>query len=84
MKKIKYNHKIIPMPFHDMAIYKPAKKMVSIANRFTGETVEVPNFAMAVYDVIMGAESMGQWQMHSKALSWFRKYFPKEYMIILD
>tara|TARA_R110002012_G_scaffold181168_1_gene347064 strand:+ start:323 stop:577 length:255 start_codon:yes stop_codon:yes gene_type:complete len=84
MKKIKYNDKTIPIPFNDMSIYKPARELVKVSNRFTGETVEIPNFALSVYDVIMGAESMAQWEMHSKALSWFRKYFPKEYMIILD
>ena len=48
------------------------------------ETVEIPNFALSVYDVIMGAEMMNLWDKHAKGLSWFRKYFPKEYMIILD
>ena len=56
MKKITYNNKIIQIPFNDMAIYQPAKELVKVSNRFTGETVEIPNFALSVYDVIIGAE----------------------------
>jgi len=84
MKKITYNNKIIPIPFNDMAIYQPAKELVKVSNRFTGETVEIPNFALSVYDVIIGAEVVNSWEKHAKGLSWFRKYFHSEYLVILD
>lgn len=84
MKKITYNNKIIPIPFNDMPIYQPAKELVKVSNRFTGETVEIPNFALSVYDVIIGSEVVNSWEKHAKGLSWFRKYFPSEYMVILD
>ena len=84
MKKITYNNKIIPIPFNDMAIYQPAKELVKVSNRFTGETVEIPNFALSVYDVIIGAEVVNSCEKHAKGLSWFRKSFPSEYLVILD
>jgi hypothetical protein len=84
MKKVKYNNKIILMPFDDMAIYEPINELVNVSNRFNGESVKISNFALSVYDLIMGSEMLNQWDKHSKALSWFRKHFPKEYMILLD
>ena len=72
------------MPFDDMAIYEPINEMVSVSNRFNGNSVEIPNFALSVYDLIMGSEMLNQWDKHAKGLSWFRKHFPKEYMILLD
>tara|TARA_R100000152_G_C6716201_1_gene142916 strand:+ start:551 stop:805 length:255 start_codon:yes stop_codon:yes gene_type:complete len=84
MKKVKYNNKTYLLPFDDMAIYEPINEMVSVSNRFNGNSVEIPNFALSVYDLIMGSEMLNQWDKHAKGLSWFRKHFPKEYMILLD
>ena len=54
----------------------------------------LPGFAVAVYDVILGSEviadqnygPMGQDAVKTmrKGLDWFRKYFPKQYMTLLD
>jgi len=84
MRKIIYNDKQIPMPFSDMVIYEPVTRLVKTPNRFTGEVVKIPNFALSVYDVIIGAEVMQLWEKQAKGLSWFKKYFPNEYMILLD
>ena len=46
--------------------------------------LSVPGYAAAVYDVIMGAEQFQQWETHRKGLDWFMKYFPKQYMVLLD
>jgi hypothetical protein len=34
--------------------------------------------------MIMGAELLEQWEDHAQGLDWFRKHFPKEYMVLLD
>jgi len=46
--------------------------------------VKLPSFAVAVYDVIIGAEAFHQYDTQRKGLDWFMKYFPKEYMVLLD
>jgi hypothetical protein len=55
-----------------------------IANRFTGESVTLPPDAVAVYDTIIGCERFGDYKTMRKGLDWFRRYFPKEYMVLLD
>ena len=55
-----------------------------VANRFTGETVMLEPEAVAVYDVIMGAEMMGLYKEMQQGLTWFRKNYPSEYMTLLD
>lgn len=55
-----------------------------VANRFSGESVTLPPDAVAVYDTIMGAEMFGDYKTMQKGLDWFRRYFPAEYMVLLD
>lgn len=57
---------------------------VRVANRYSGESVMLPPDAVAVYDVTMGAEMMGDYKTVRKGLDWFRKHFPAEYMVLLD
>jgi hypothetical protein len=40
--------------------------------------------AVAVYDVIKGAEMFGDYKSVRKGLDWFSQNFPKEYFILLD
>ena len=40
--------------------------------------------AVAVYDVIKGAESMGMHKIVQQGLAWFMEYEPKAYMVLLD
>ena len=57
----------------------------------------MPRFAVAVYDVTMGSNHLAemydqkngtgtapQWDTVRKGLDWFRRYFAKEYMVLLD
>jgi hypothetical protein len=37
-----------------------------------------------VFDLIIGSEQLEDYDTMQKGLSWFRKYFPNEYMTILD
>ena len=40
--------------------------------------------AIAVYDSIKGAELLKEYEIVRQGVQWFRKHFPKEYMILLD
>lgn len=57
---------------------------VEVQNPFSGETCMLEPDAVAVYDVMMGAERFGDYKTVRKGLDWFRKHFPAEYMILLD
>lgn len=60
------------------------KEPVRVSNRFSGESVLLQPDAVAVYDSIMGAEMIGDYKRVQKGLDWFRRYFPEEYMVLLD
>ena len=93
---IYYKKKKIVLPFKD-ADYSDPFEMETITNPFSGQSIAMPKFAVAVYDVTMGsnliaerydqAHGMGtspDWDRVRKGLDWFRKYFAKEYMVLLD
>ena len=84
MKQIIYKGKTIKLPFKDANYTLDGDKEVEVANRFGGETVKLPSFAVAVYDVIIGAEALHHYDTQRKGLDWFMKYFPKAYMTLLD
>jgi hypothetical protein len=69
------------MPF-DCAILD--LEPVEVRNPFSGESCVLTPEAVAVYDSISGANMMGDYKMVRQGLDWFRKYFPEEYMILLD
>ena len=96
MKTIKYNNKTIKLPFAG-ADYSDPLTMETITNPMSGQSIAMPKFAVAVYDVIMGTQFMAtaydekhgwgtspEWNTVRKGLDWFRKYFAKEYMVLLD
>ena len=83
MNEIKYKGKTYKLPFKDANYTLDGDKEIEVANRFSGETVKLPSFAVAVYDVIIGAEQFKQYDTQRKGLDWFMKYFPKEYMVLL-
>ena len=55
-----------------------------VQNPFSGQGCMLEPDAIAVYDVTMGANMIGDYKTVRKGLDWFRKYFPAEYMILLD
>ncbi len=55
-----------------------------VFNPFSGDSVWLLPEAVAVYDVIKGAEMFGKYDIMEKGLGWFRQNFPEEYMILLD
>ena len=69
------------MPF-DCQIYP--EKSVEVKNRFSGEKTTMPGFAASVYDVIIGAEMIQDYDTVRLGLDWFKKYFAEQYMVVLD
>ena len=81
--------KKIKLPFECEVLDHPEV----IANPFSGEKIELQPDAVAVYDSIKGAEYLAQgiddgghplWVKVRQGLDWFRKHYPKEYMVLLD
>jgi hypothetical protein len=72
MKQIvKYNDKEYKLPFA-VGLSDEPTAIETVANRFSGEEVQLPQFATAVYDTITGAELLGDWLTVRKGLDWFR------------
>ena len=84
--QIKYENKTItiPKPFDECDFGKNPLEQISVANRFSGEKTMLRNFAVAVYDVIMGSEMIQDDETMRKGLDFFIKNFPKQYMVLLD
>jgi len=80
-KTVDWHGKKITMPF-DCSVYTEGS--IIIANRFSGEETAVPGYAASVYDTIIGAESFEEYNTMRLGLDWFKKYFPAQYMVLLD
>ena len=96
MKTITYKDKKLKLPY-DLTAGETSTEMVTRQNPFSGQSIELPEFAAVIYDVIIdmnllaegydGKHGMGtapQWDVVRKGLDWFRRYFAKEYMVLLD
>ena len=83
MRTINWNNKDYPIPF-SVNLEWDKDKMIKVDNRFGGASCQLPWFAVAIYDMIMGAELLSEWEDHANGLDWFREHFPKEYMVLLD
>ena len=64
-----------------------------VQNRFSGDSCQLNNVELSMYDFIMGATQMYEMGMFNspkhgqdlrKGLDWFRKNNAKAYMILLD
>lgn len=71
----------IKLPF-DCSIWDTEPQLVT--NPFSGESIMLEPMAIAVYDTTMGANMIGDYATVRKGIDWFRKYFPAEYMVLLD
>ena len=58
--------------------------LVKVQNPYSGESVMLEPVAVAVYDCIKGAEYIEDYDILRKGISWFQKWYPKEYMVLLD
>ena len=73
------------LPFKIM-LSDPASKfaMEDVCNPYSGEMCQLPRYAVAVYDVIKGAEMLHDGNTMVKGLKWFQKYFTDQYYVLLD
>lgn len=66
-----------------------------VENRFTGQSIELNNIELSMYDFVMGASMVscnGHWSTANndivedlrKGLSWFRQNNAEAYMVLLD
>lgn len=69
------------LPF-DCTVYD--KEPVQVTNPFSGQSCTLTPEAVAVYDTVMGANMIGRYDIVQKGITWFRKYYPAEYMVLLD
>ena len=87
---IKYNGKlyVIPPLFNQCYFGSEPTKEITIGNRFNDsehqQYAKLPAFAVAIYDTIIGAERFEEYNTVRLGLDWFMKYFPKQYMTLLD
>ena len=97
MKVIEYKNNKIKLPFPDADYSDQPLEMEEVKNPFSGQSIAMPRFAVAVYDVTMGSNHLAEsvdaalgtgnskhWNTVRKGLNWFRQYFAKEYMVLLD
>tara|TARA_R100000541_G_scaffold28894_1_gene38150 strand:+ start:213 stop:476 length:264 start_codon:yes stop_codon:yes gene_type:complete len=65
-----------------------------VENRFTGQSIELNNIELSMYDFVMGANMVSELGMSTtndeivrdlrKGLSWFRQNNAEAYMVLLD
>ena len=58
--------------------------LLIVKNPYSGESVKLTPKAEGLYSYIIGCESMQLYEGMEVAISYFRKHYPKEYMILLD
>ena len=73
------------LPFKIM-LSDPASKfaMETVTNPYSGESCQLPRYAVAVYDVIKGAELLEDSKTMRKGIDWVQKYFTPQYYTLLD
>mgnify|MGYP003134334093 FL=1 len=73
----------LPKGFEGIEIFEDSE---IVENPFSGESIEIPADAVAVYDTIMGLQltKNPRWDLVRSGLDWFRKHEPKAYMVLLD
>ncbi len=86
MKEIKYNNKTIKIPayFANNIDSKQALNMTTCTNPYSNESCELPDFAATIYYNIKDAEWAKQYKIMQQGITWFQKYFTKQYFVLLD
>ena len=67
-----------------MSILKENDPLLTVKNPYSGESVKLTPKAEGLYSYIIGCESLQKWDNMQVAISYFRKHYPKEYMVLLD
>ena len=60
MKTIKYNNKTIKLPFKDADYSDEPLELETVTNPFSGQSIAMPKFAVAVYDVTTGSNLIAE------------------------
>ena len=87
---ITYNNKTytIPKPFNQCYFGSEPTKVMTIGNRFNDKDhqqyAKLPAFAVAIYDTIIGAELIENYNLMNKGREWFQKNFTDQYYTLLD
>ena len=73
------------LPFKIM-ITDPASKhaMETVKNPYSGESCQLPRYAVAVYERIKDAEFKEDFKTVQRGITWFQKYFTPQYYTLLD
>jgi len=56
----------------------------TVQNPFSGAEATLDRYAVSLYDLVKGAEMIGEYGTVRKGLDIFRQYYPSEYMTLLD
>ena len=98
---ITYNNKKMKLPYQ-LKASETSTELVTRQNPFSGESIELPEFAAVVYDICIElnhametldtktdqepgfSEHQDGWQKVRDGINFFRQYFAKEYMVLLD
>ena len=98
---ITYNNKKMKLPY-PLKASETSTELVTRQNPFSGQSIELPEFAAVVYDICVElnhtmeeidratdqkpgfSDNQDGWQKVRDGLDWFRQYFAKEYMVLLD
>ena len=101
MKEINYKNKKLKLPY-DLKDGELSTELVTRQNPFSGESIQLPEFAAVVYDNVIQlnlkaerkdaatgqppgiSKHQDDWQKVRDGLNFFRQYFAKEYMVLLD
>jgi len=103
MKKqtIIYNNRKMKLPY-TLTAGETSTEMVTRQNPFSGESIELPEFAAVIYDKTIElnlkaerkdaatgqppgfSDHQDDWQLVRNGINFFRQYFAKEYMVLLD
>ena len=71
-----------PLPkWYDGAVYT---QWETVGNPFTGDKALLSPNEVAMYDLIMGSQMTGHYDITRKGPDWFRLANPKAYMTLLD
>jgi len=56
----------------------------TVTNPFSGESYELNNLELSMYDLIIGSQLVEKYDLTRKGLDWFRTNNAEGYMVLLD
>jgi hypothetical protein len=72
------------LPFKIMLSDPKSKhQLETVTNPYSGQSCQLPRYAVAVYDTIKGAELLEDGKTMQKGLDWFQKNFTRSILCLL-